>query len=243
MKLAEGKTKIIAEAPGQPGQVLVTSKDAITAGDGARRNEIAGKAEIATATTCNVFQYLKACGLPGAFEGPVDATTFAARKCEMIPLEVVTRRLATGSYLRRHPEITEGHRFEPLVLELFLKDDANHDPLISEADVLARGLLAPAELETVKRQAVRCFNLLEQAWARQNVSLVDLKVEFGRHGGELLLADVIDNDSWRLWPAGDKAQMKDKQVYRNLKDVTAEALDKVRDNYRWVAEATARFVS
>ncbi|MHB2018255.1 MAG: phosphoribosylaminoimidazolesuccinocarboxamide synthase [Candidatus Xenobia bacterium] len=243
MKLAEGKTKIILEAPGQAGLVHITSKDAITAGDGARRNEIEGKASIATATTCNVFKYLKAQGLPGAFEGPVDATTFAARKCDMIPLEVVTRRLATGSYLRRHPEVSEGYRFEPLKLEFFLKDDANHDPQISEADILARGLLSPAELETVKRQATRCFELLEQAWARQDVTLVDLKVEFGRHGGELLLADVIDNDSWRLWPGGDKAQMKDKQVYRNLQEVTPQALQAVRDNYQWVAQATERFGS
>lgn len=100
--LAEGKTKkiLIAETPGH---VVVESKDDLTAGDGAKHDVISGKAPLSNRTTSNVFRILKACGLPVAFVEEVDETRFLAEQCDMIPYEVVVRREAYGSFLKRHP--------------------------------------------------------------------------------------------------------------------------------------------
>ena len=73
-----------------------------------------------------------------------------------------------------------------------------------------------AEIERLAEIARQVFATIEAAWAKQDVQLVDLKIEFGRDAdGNLLVADVIDNDSWRIWPGGRKEAMLDKQVYRD----------------------------
>jgi phosphoribosylaminoimidazole-succinocarboxamide synthase len=240
--IAEGKTKVIHAHPGDPALVIMAHKDGITAGDGARRSEIAGKGAIAGRTTANVFQLLNRAGVPTHFvAAPADDRT-VARRCAMIPLEVVTRRLATGSYLRRHPGVAEGQRFEPPLVEFFLKDDANHDPLISQVEIDLSGRASAAEVAAMERLAREVFGVLERAWAALDVTLVDLKVEFGRAAdGALLVADVIDNDSWRIWPAGDKARMLDKQVYRNAALVDDTLLAAIKERYERVAALTGQF--
>lgn len=137
--LAEGKTKIV-EAAGN-GEVLVRSKDDITADDGAKHDVLDGKAAASTRTTCNIFQLLERNGVRTHFVDRVDDVTFRARDVEMIPLELVARRYATGSVRDRLPDLPDGAVFEELVFEIFEKDDANHDPLLEfdfDAGVLRR---------------------------------------------------------------------------------------------------------
>src|SRR5437773_6137513 len=239
--LAEGKTKVIYAHPQDESLAYMVNKDQITAGDGARRNELAGKARWSTITTANVFRLLNQEAIETHFVQQVNDTTLLVRRCEMLPVEVVMRRIATGSYLKRHPEISEDTRFEPVLVETFLKDDARHDPQIWEEDILKMGLATKYEIECMAAQGLRVFETLERAWTSVDVTLVDLKIEFGRDTqGNLLVADVIDNDSWRLWPGGDKNRMLDKQVYRNLKDVTSQDLQEVADRYALVADLTVK---
>jgi phosphoribosylaminoimidazole carboxylase PurE protein len=86
----------------------------------------------------------------------------------------------------------------------------------------------------MRRIAQQTFLILEKAWQLEGGTLVDLKVEFGFDSkGKLLLADVIDNDSWRVLESGAYI---DKQVYRD-----GAALDDVAAKYRHVAEVTSHF--
>ncbi len=214
--LAEGKTKQIYAYPGDDSLAYMVNKDQITAGDGARRNELTGKSRWST-------------------------ITLLVRRCTMLPVEQVQRRIATGSYLKRYPEVSEGTRFDPLLVETFFKDDTHHDPQIWPEDIIKMALATAQEIEWMAGQGRRVFETLERAWAGIDVTLVDLKIEFGRDiRGDLLVADVIDNDSWRLWPGGDKTRMLDKQVYRNLKEVTAQDLDSIADRYALVADLTGK---
>jgi phosphoribosylaminoimidazole-succinocarboxamide synthase len=240
-QLAEGKTKVIYAVPDHPSLAYMVHKDAITAGDGAKRDVIEGKGALSCRTTSAVFRYMRARGLETHYVDTLDDSTMLVRRVEMVPIEWVARRLATGSYVRRTGTL-EGTRFDPVVLELFLKDDARHDPQLSEEDAVSQGLCTADEVQEALAMTERVFLALEEAWAAQGIQLVDLKIEFGRDAdGRLLAADVVDNDSWRLWPGGKREGQLDKQVYRDLVKRDAEALADVRRRYVEVARRTELF--
>lgn len=267
--LDEGKTKKIYQIQDHADLVCVLAKDDITAGDGAKHDIIPDKGRIATATTSNVFRLLKECGLPVAFVEQDSATSFIAPACTMLPYEVVVRREAHGSYLKRNPHMAKGQLFPRLLVEFYLKTkDKNwkgkplvcDDPLLNYTDGAAEmSLFNPAKplvgqepflvlptaevfsradeaafFPEMQRVARQTFLILEKAWQLEGGTLVDLKVEFGFDAkGKLLLADVIDNDSWRVLESGAYI---DKQVYRD-----GGALDDVAAKYQHVADITGHF--
>src|SRR5579859_3371192 len=193
---AEGKTKQIYTYPGDEHLVYIVSKDQITAGDGARRNVIEGKSRLSTLTTANIFRLLNKAGIATHFIKQVNDTTLLVRRCEMLPIEHVQRRIATGSYLKRHPETSEGTRFDPVLIETLLKDDTRHDPQIWLEDIVRLGLVTPKggtaeqEVEWMANEGRHVFETLESAWASLDVTLVDLKIEFGRDTqNHLMVAD------------------------------------------------------
>lgn len=108
--IIEGKTKAVYNLTNDPENCLLLNKDRITAGDGIKKHDMTGKAEISNSTNAKVFSILNAAGVRTAFVKLASPTAFISRKCEMIPIEWVTRRLATGSYCRRYPSVKEGYR-------------------------------------------------------------------------------------------------------------------------------------
>jgi phosphoribosylaminoimidazole-succinocarboxamide synthase len=249
IEIARGKTKVLYENPGQPHQLVVAQTDSISAGDGARRHEIQGKGRLAAQTTARVFRLLNLCGLPTHYLNggeDDDNNETVVRRCNMIPLEVVTRGVAAGSFAKRNPGLQRGALLVPRVIEFFFKDDAAHDPLITPDQIVAQNIAAPQEVGVVTELARLTFDILSHAWRKRDVLLVDLKIEFGRlaggeNQGQLVIADVIDNDSWRIWPQGREELMLDKQMYRNLETVDDAALDRVKRAYERVADLVGTF--
>ncbi len=266
--LNEGKTKKIFPLENRPDFVLIESKDDITAGNGAKHDIMNGKAHFSNVTTCNVFNLLKAHGIPVAFEAKVDHISFIAPKCTMLLYEVVIRRQAHGSYLKRDKSVSKGHVFPDLLLEFYLKTNGKKwkDHGLTEDDPYMRLtddsilLYTPSvpytpndpfltlpmsevftlanELEIIDKMgglAKQAFTILEEAWQKLGLTLVDYKVEFGLDSkGNLLLADVIDNDSWRLLNAS--GDYMDKQLYREHGEML-----KVIENYKSVAKLSYSF--
>lgn len=264
--MIEGKTKTVAPLWKGADVGMVTTKDDITAGDGAKHDVMTGKAELATRTTCNVFEYLRAKHVPIAYIGRDGPTTFLTQICTMIPVEVVVRRIAMGSYCKRHLEVEACTIFEEPVVEFFYKTTERRlgdrelpcdDPLMDwsvldetyylylpnkPSGSIGHLALTGADAKTLKRQLGECAVIatnvnthLRDAWRMLGGTLYDFKLEFGiLSDGSIVLADVVDCDSWRVdW---NGVQLS-KQGYRDGDD-----LNRVLNVYRLAASLTDTLV-
>ena len=166
----------------------------------------------------------------------------------MIPLEVVVRGVAAGSFVKRNPSDHARHAARSARGRVFLQGrcqprSADH----ARSDRRAAASRRRKRSASMSEIARLTFDILSHAWRRRDVLLVDLKIEFGRSAGgenqgQLVIADVIDNDSWRIWPQGREELMLDKQMYRNLpKTSTMPALARVKQPYERVAEMVGTF--
>lgn len=262
--MIEGKTKIVRPLWEGSHIAVVQTKDDITAGDGAKHDILTGKAELATRTTCNVFELLRLEDVPIAYIGRDGPTTFLAHYCSMIPVEVVVRSRAAGSYLKRHPECKKGFVFGPPIVEFFYKTSNRRvsrqvlpcdDPLMSwnekagywelfEPGTPSKsiGKLLIDGHNDLKRDLADCEKIarivekyLRNAWEDTGGVLYDFKLEFGiLPNGEIVLADVIDCDSWRVEWNGLQLS---KQGYRDGDD-----LERVLGVYRIAATLTDQFI-
>ena len=272
-KAVEGKTKAIYQYTNHPHLCVVESSDRISGGDGKRKDVIPGKGALSNRTTCNVFRLLERHGLPLAFINELGPNKFFAEYTEMIPLEVVTRGFARGSYRKRHPEVPLDTPFTPPIVELYLKTTGKKwkgielpcdDPILEPIDkhnpengfrayrpdepvsgkartpcvplVTFKDLgLEQGELRHVEHLGRETFVVLQPAFAKEKGRLIDMKEEVGRSvaTGELLISDVVDNDSWRVVFEGVDVS---KQGYRDGDD-----LETVKSRYEFVAKLTDSF--
>jgi phosphoribosylaminoimidazole-succinocarboxamide synthase len=228
-KLYEGKAKIVYKTD-EPDKVVLYFKDDTTAFDGVKKEQITGKGVINAAITSIIFQLLEKRGIPTHFIKQLSERELLTYKVDIIPVEVVVRNYAAGSFTRRYG-IPEGTKLKKPLVETFWKNDELHDPLVCNEHIELLELADLKDVEEMKKIALEVNEVLKEFFAAKNILLVDFKLEFGKTpDGRLVLADEITPDSCRLWDATTKKKL-DKDVFRydlgDLKAVYEELLKRL----------------
>nr|WP_115093194.1 phosphoribosylaminoimidazolesuccinocarboxamide synthase [Synechococcus sp. UW106] len=196
--LYEGKAKRVF-ASADPDRVLVEFKNDATAFNAQKKAQLENKGRLNCQISARLFELLEREGVPTHYCCLAGETWMQVRRVEIIPLEVVLRNTATGSLCRQTP-IAEGTPIDPALLDLYYKDDALGDPLLTEARVHLLGVADPAQLSAIEQLARRVNGMLRPFFEEIDLQLVDFKLELGlASDGTLLLADEISPDTCRLW--------------------------------------------
>ena len=195
--LYEGKAKKVY-ATENPDYCIVSYKDDATAFNGLKKGTIVGKGVVNNRMSNFMFQLLEKHGIKTHFVEELSDRDTVVRKVSIVPLEVIVRNKAAGSFSKRLG-VAEGTELKCPILEFCYKDDALGDPMVNEYHVLAMGYATREELDTITSMTFRINDLLKEFFAKTGVELIDFKLEFGRCDGEILLADEISPDTCRFW--------------------------------------------
>ncbi|GDX76354.1 phosphoribosylaminoimidazole-succinocarboxamide synthase [Cyanobium sp.] len=196
--LYEGKAKRVY-ATDQPDLVAVEFKDEATAFNAEKRASLAGKGERNCRISALVFEWLEARGVSTHYLGVEGDRWMLVRPVKVVPIEVVVRNVAAGSLCRQLP-IAPGTPLDPPLLDLYYKDDALGDPLLTEARLERLQLVSSGQLQAISELAMAVNRGLRELFGSVDLELVDFKIELGfAADGRLLLADEISPDTCRLW--------------------------------------------
>jgi phosphoribosylaminoimidazole-succinocarboxamide synthase len=227
-KLYEGKAKILY-ATDDKDLVIQYFKDEATAGNGKKKGIVDEKGIMNNGISSKVFEFLSANGVPTHFVKKLSDREMLVKKVEIVKLEVIIRNRAAGSLCRNYGA-KEGQTLACPILEFCLKDDAFNDPLMNEYHVKALGIATDKEVEKIKEITFKVNELMKKFFLALNIELIDFKLEFGRHKGEILLADEVSPDTCRLWEVGTGVRL-DKDRFRNdlgnIKEGYQEVLKRV----------------
>ena len=213
--LYEGKAKKIF-ATDNADEVIIEYKDDATAGNGAKKGTIGNKGILNNAITTIIFEMLMKGGIPTHFVKKIDDRNQLCKKVTIVPLEVIVRNVAAGSMAKRLG-IEEGTPLKTPVLEISFKNDALGDPLINDYHAVAIGITTFDEINKIYSYTKKINELLIDFFKKQNIRLIDFKIEFGKDkDGNILLADEISPDTCRLWDATTNEKLDKDRFRRDL---------------------------
>lgn len=210
-QMYEGKAKKVYRTEDKD-YVIVSYKDDATAFNGLKKGTILGKGEINNLMSNHLFQYLEKNGIKTHFEKEINSRNTVVKAVEIVPLEVIVRNIAAGSFSKRLG-VEEGTVFENPTVEFSYKNDNLGDPLINDDFALALKLATREEIKEIKSMALKINELLKAYFIECNIKLVDFKLEFGRFHNQIILADEISPDTCRLWDK-DTNEKLDKDRFR-----------------------------
>jgi phosphoribosylaminoimidazole-succinocarboxamide synthase len=214
--LYEGKAKRV-HATDRADLVAVYYKDDATAFNAAKKASLAGKGQLNCQIAALLFEHLERQGVASHYRGLMGQDWMICQRLRVVPLEVVIRNRAAGSLCRQMP-IAEGSALSPPLLDLYYKDDAYGDPLLSEARLMRLAIVSAEQLEAIRNLAMAVNQGLRQLFDSVALELVDFKIEVGlTTEGQLLLADEISPDTCRLWDRGvldQRDRILDKDRFR-----------------------------
>ena len=214
-QLYEGKAKRVYETE-DPNLLIVSYKDDATAFNGLKKGTIAGKGVINNQMSNRLMIRLAKAGVPNHFVEELNERDTLVRRVQIVPLEVIVRNIAAGSFSKRYG-VDEGVVFDEPTVEYSYKNDALGDPLLNTSHALALGVATEEEIEIIRRYALKVNEFLKAFWLECGVILVDFKLEFGRTAdGEIILADEISPDTCRLWDAKTHEKLDKDRFRRDL---------------------------
>ena len=231
-QLYEGKAKKVYKTD-DPELLIVDYKDDATAFNGIKKGTIVGKGVINNQMTNFLMQKLEKEGVPTHFVEELSERETLVKKVEIVPLEVIIRNIAAGSFSKNYG-VPEGEKFASPTLEFSYKNDDLGDPLINSYHVLAIRLATKEELDTITKYAFKVNEVLSAFWAECGITLVDFKIEFGRlSDGTIVLADEISPDTCRLWDSKTGEKLDKDRFRRDLggvEDAYAEVMRRLREH-------------
>lgn len=207
--ILKGKVKTVY-AVDNVNHVLIEYHDKVTAGNGEKESKVLNKGGICCQISGIIFKKLENAGIKTHHIDTI-GHTMLCHKAEVLPVEVVVRNYAAGSFVRQTP-FPEGMKFEYPIVEYYLKDDSKNDPLLNEPRLKLMGL-SGYKKDQLAITAVKVSNVLTGIFDGIGLDLVDFKLEFAFKDGEPMVVDELSPDSMRLWKKGTQQSM-DKDLFR-----------------------------
>ena len=214
-QLYEGKAKKVF-ATEDPQLLIVQYKDDATAFNGLKKGTIVGKGIINNQMSNRLMAMLESEDVPTHFVKELSQRETLVKKVSIVPLEVIVRNIAAGSFSKRYG-VDEGVVFDQPTIEFSYKNDELGDPLLNTKHALALKVATPEEIETIERYSLKINEVLKSCWLSCGVILVDFKLEFGRLAdGTIVLADEISPDTCRLWDSKTHEKLDKDRFRRDL---------------------------